>query len=249
AKQAQAAQTGGLTQQQNDSIARMLELFGNVKDTAKRAFAGQDVKLRQEFQIGVNDPNDLGSILGRAKIVLASAKTAANASALKDKGWIADDTTEFEAVIKQVGDIDKSQQDSQSVAITGTDDRNTAANSLYDDLLTIQNAANIEFSSKDSGKTQRQTARMSSAGLDRIERDLKHRVGFHLAITATILDRLLFEMLGQLGNLDIGQTAVGFSNRGEFAGFFIAHGERVITQNMIALAVPQLGCDHDDIER
>ena len=151
AKQAQAAQTGGLTQQQNDSIARMLELFGNVKDTAKRAFAGQDVKLRQEFQIGVNNPNDLGSILGRAKIVLASAKTAANAAALKDKGWIVDDTTEFEAVIKQVGDIDKSQQDSQSVAITGTDDRNTVANSLYDDLLTIQNAANIEFSSKDSG--------------------------------------------------------------------------------------------------
>jgi hypothetical protein len=52
-------------------------------------------------------------------------------------------------VIKQVGDIDKSQQDSQSVAITGTDDRNTAANSLYDDLLTIQNAANIEFSNSD----------------------------------------------------------------------------------------------------
>jgi hypothetical protein len=146
AKQTQAAQTGDLTQEQNDSIARMLELFGNAKDSAKRAFPGQDVKLRQEFKIGVNDPNDLGSILDRAKIVLASAKTAANAAALKEKGgWVATDTTEFEAVIKQVGDIDKAQQESQRIAITGTDDRNTAANSLYDDLLTIQNAANIEW--------------------------------------------------------------------------------------------------------
>jgi hypothetical protein len=163
AKQAQAAQTGDLTQGQNDSIARMLELFGNAKDSAKRAFAGQDVKLRQEFKIGVNDPSDLGSILDRAKIVLAYAKTAANAAALKDKGWIAADTTEFEAVIKQVGDIDKAQQESRRIAITGTDDRNTAANSLYDDLLTIQNAANIEWpSSTESNRGTRDAFRIGT---------------------------------------------------------------------------------------
>jgi hypothetical protein len=66
AEQAQAAQTGDLTQGQNDSIARMLELFGNAKDSAKRAFAGQDVKLRQEFKIGVNDPSDPGPGQNRA---------------------------------------------------------------------------------------------------------------------------------------------------------------------------------------
>jgi hypothetical protein len=148
-KQARDAKTGDLTKEQNDAIVEMLDLFGKAKESAKRAFPAQKVKLHQEFQVGVQEPNDLGSVLGRARTVLASAKTEANAAALEAKGWIAEDTANFEAFIKQVGDIDKAQQDSESIKITGTDDRNTAANALYDDLLTIQNAANIEWSDKD----------------------------------------------------------------------------------------------------
>jgi hypothetical protein len=149
AKQSQAATTGDLTQKQNDAVVEMLDLFGKVKETAKRAFVGQDVKLREEFQVGVNSPYDLGAVLQRAKIVLAAAKSASNAAALKEKGWVESDTADFETVIKEVAAVDKSQQASQTISIAGTDDRNTAANALYDDLLTIQNAANIEWSEKD----------------------------------------------------------------------------------------------------
>src|SRR5947209_4144733 len=56
AKAQQAGESGDLTQQQNDSIVHMLDLFGKAKDSAKRAFGGQDVKLREAFQVGVNDP-------------------------------------------------------------------------------------------------------------------------------------------------------------------------------------------------
>jgi hypothetical protein len=64
---AQTAVTGDLTQQQDDAIAEMLDLFGKLKDSAKKAFKGQDVKLREEFQVGINSPSDLASILDRAK--------------------------------------------------------------------------------------------------------------------------------------------------------------------------------------
>lgn len=159
----QLGQSGDLTQQQNDGIVEMLDLFGKAKETAKKAFAGQDVKLGEEFQVGINKPKDLGSILGRAKIVLASCQDAANATALQAKGWIASDTTDFQAAIKSVGDIDKQQLDSQNVAIAGTDDRNAAANDLYDALLTSQNAANIEWPEKDANnRATREAFRLAS---------------------------------------------------------------------------------------
>jgi hypothetical protein len=41
------------------------------------------VKLHQEFQVGINSPHDLGSILSRADIILASVQNAANLSTLK----------------------------------------------------------------------------------------------------------------------------------------------------------------------
>ena len=72
----------------------------NARETAKRAFKGQDVKLREEFQVGVNKPNDLGSVLQRARIVLASLQKAANTAALAGKGWLAADTQTLEAAIE-----------------------------------------------------------------------------------------------------------------------------------------------------
>jgi hypothetical protein len=146
AKAATRARTGELTQQQNDAVVEMLDLFGKVKESAKLAFAGQDVKLRQEFLIGVNEPNDLASVLERAKTVAASAKSEANPEALREKGgWLPTDTALLDDAIKRTGDIDKSQQSSQQVAIAGTDDRNTAANTLYDEVLKIQHAADIQW--------------------------------------------------------------------------------------------------------
>ena len=64
----------------------------------------------------------------------------------------------------------------------------------------------------DARKAQRESARVACARLNRVERDFEDDVRLHFAISAVINDRVLFEMLGQLRDLDVGQTAVSFSD-------------------------------------
>lgn len=160
--QAQQTKTGHLTKVQNDHITEMLDLFGKLKDSAKRAFPGEQVKLRESFQVGINEPADLASILGRAKKGRDAALDAANAAALRAKGgWIGDDTTALSTAIGNAGLLDKQQQASVIVQIAGTDARNTAANTLYDNLLTIQNAADIEWPARqETNRAVRESFRM-----------------------------------------------------------------------------------------
>ena len=101
----------------------------------------------------------------------------------------------------------------------------------------------------DAREAQCESALVSRTRLNGIERDFEHGIGLHFTIAAVIRDRLLFEMLGQLGDLDVGQSAVGFSNRQQFARGFVAHGEGIIAQDMIAFAVAEFRGDHDDVER
>ena len=112
----------------------------------------------------MNEPRDLASILDRAKKVRDACKVAANAAALKDKGgWISDDASALDTAITNVGNIDKAQLASITVEIAGTDDRNTAANTLYDNVLTIQNAANIEWPErKEENRSMRESFRFGN---------------------------------------------------------------------------------------
>jgi hypothetical protein len=145
-KQAEkTADLGDLTGEQSDHVVALLDLFGQAKETAKRAFKGQDVKLGSEFQVGVNSPADLGSVLQRVKIVRDSCATAENAAALAAKGWIADDTAALGAAITAVEESEAGQERGKTIRIAATDERNGAANTLFEGLLTIQNAANIQW--------------------------------------------------------------------------------------------------------
>jgi len=73
-----AGDLGDLTLAQDEKAKLLLQLLSDAKETAKKAFKHQDVKLSSEFQVGVNKPNDLTSVLGRARIILASLQKAAN---------------------------------------------------------------------------------------------------------------------------------------------------------------------------
>jgi outer membrane lipoprotein-sorting protein len=53
------------------------------------------LKLHQEFQIGAHTQHDLGSVLGRADTILASAQTAVDLPEMKLKGWTDAETTAF----------------------------------------------------------------------------------------------------------------------------------------------------------
>jgi hypothetical protein len=139
------ANVGGLTASQDSACSVLNELVSQARDSAKRAFKGQDVKLRNEFQVGINGPGDLGSVLQRARIVRDSAINAGNAAALAAKGWLATDTTALSNAIDALDSTDDSQETAKVDKASSTDARNNAANELYEGLLTIQNAADIQW--------------------------------------------------------------------------------------------------------
>jgi len=140
-----AGTAGTLTAEQDAKLATLTASTTNLRETAKKAFKGNTVKLHDEFQVGINKPSGLGAVIQRARIMLASAQTAENAAALQTKGWIAADTTALSDAITALDDTDNVQEDAKVEATGGTGTRNRTANELYDRLLTIQNAANLQW--------------------------------------------------------------------------------------------------------
>lgn len=123
--------------------------MNQARKTAKLAFPKQDVKLHQEFQVGVHTPHDLGSVLGRADIILASVQNAANLPVLKLKGWTDAETAAFVAARANFGTFEQVQQVAQGGAKVSTTTKNADAADLYERLLTIQNAANLQWPESD----------------------------------------------------------------------------------------------------
>lgn len=151
AQKGQAGTVGTLTTEQEAKLATLTISIGNLRDTAKKAFKGNAVKLHDEFQVGINKPTGLAAVLQRARIQLASAQKADNAAALQGKGWIAADTAALSEAIAALDSTDNVQEDAKTDATGGTGTRNRTANDLYARLLTIQNAANLQWPAAASG--------------------------------------------------------------------------------------------------
>ena len=142
-------ETGLLTKAQQANLNHLLHCMNQARKTAKLSFSGQTVKLHQEFQIGAHEKNDLGSVLGRADIILASLQTPGNLAALKAKGWIEAETAAFKTVRETFPATTQTQQAGQSDAKDATTLKDTDAADLYERLLTIQNAANLQWPATD----------------------------------------------------------------------------------------------------
>lgn len=140
---------GTLTKEQNRLLAVVNRWMAKARQTAALAFPGQDVKLRQEFCLGVNTPSDLASILDRARTIIASLRVAANLAAVKTKGWLATDTDAFETQVNALAATDTTQETGKGGAKGATTARNQQANLLYDNLLTLQNAADLQWPAED----------------------------------------------------------------------------------------------------
>jgi hypothetical protein len=149
AQKQRTAITGNLTRDQNAKLATVKDLMGRARETAKRAFPGQTVKLREQFQIGINTPGTLADVLNRARIIRASCADAANAPALAVKGWIAGDTTALASAITALDTADDTQEVSMIDRPGDTDAIYGAANTLYDGLLDIQVAASNQYPASD----------------------------------------------------------------------------------------------------
>lgn len=136
---------GALTQEQNADLADLNKWINRAKQTALLAFKGQTVKLREQFQIGVADHFDLASILTRANVILGNIQDAANLAAFKAKGWIDADTNALAGAIGTLAAADTTQEAGKGGALDTTGIRNHDANLLYEHLLIIQNAADLEW--------------------------------------------------------------------------------------------------------
>jgi hypothetical protein len=140
---------GPLTKTQQANLNTLQQWMNQARKTAKLAFPGQTVKLHQEFQVGVTGPYDLGSFLARADIIIASVQNAANLAALKLKGWTDADTTAFVAARQSPGTVNVTQQTAKGGAKVSTGQKDADAADLYERLLTIQNAADLQWPATD----------------------------------------------------------------------------------------------------
>jgi hypothetical protein len=136
---------GNLTAAQKLNLTVLHNCMAQALKTAKLAFPGQTVKLHEEFQTGAHAANDLASYLGRVDIVLGSVTNAANLAALKLKGWTDAETTAFQTARAAFGPAEQFRVKAVGGAKDKTTTKNTSAATLYDSLLAIQNAADLQW--------------------------------------------------------------------------------------------------------
>jgi hypothetical protein len=136
---------GDLTTDQRAAFAEVERLIAGARRSARQAFPGDDVKLRTEFQVGINEPQDLGAILDRAgKTLIAARKYAA---ALKKEGWIAADADALEAALEALSGVALEQDEALADRAQFTAALTRVANALYRLCLSVQNAARLAFPS------------------------------------------------------------------------------------------------------
>ena len=142
-------EAGELTEEQQADFADVERLSAGARRSARLAFAGQAVILHSEFQVGINDPQDLASVLDRAgKTHTAAVKYATQ---LAPKGWIATDATALGAAIAALSGTGLDQDEALADRAQFTADLTRAANTLFDGCLTIQNAARLQYPSTQPG--------------------------------------------------------------------------------------------------
>jgi HAMP domain-containing protein len=141
---------GKLTQEQNDKLEVLVELLRQVRSSAKQAFRGEQVKLREQFRIGGEKRFDLGFVIEEARLVHAACAQADNATALSAKGWIQSDTERLASAIQELDATDDVQETAKGSKVDTTGELINNANELYRVLLAIQNAANIQWPASES---------------------------------------------------------------------------------------------------
>ena len=142
-------ETGNLTAAQKQNLVTLVHWMNQARKTAHLAFFGQDVKLHEEFLVGVHEDHNLPAVLGRADIILASVQIPANLAALKLKGWTDTDTTGFVTVRGTFPTSTVTQKSGQSDAKKATVVKTSDAADAYEHVLTVQHAGDLEYPATD----------------------------------------------------------------------------------------------------
>lgn len=145
---------GVLSQAQLDEIHDFQHQVHLAKETAKLAFKNQDVKLTEQFFVGVNQPADLQSQLARGRTILSSLQLPDNADAIAGQAWTADDTTALDKIITAIEGDKTLLENAKGASLGSTGERNASAEQLYAALLTVQHAANIQWKETDPANAE-----------------------------------------------------------------------------------------------
>jgi hypothetical protein len=140
---------GGLTVAQTQAVKILQHWMNEARETAKLAFPGQTVKLHEAFAVGNHDKFDLASFLERADTILASVQSPDNLPALQGRGWTNTETQAFITARAAFGPAELFRKQSISGALDATALTHTDAAELYDEVLTIQRAANLQYPALD----------------------------------------------------------------------------------------------------
>ena len=143
---AQSSQTGDLSQltvQQQEDFQEMERLTAGARRTARLALPGQDTVLSAEFQVGEAGSKSLAATIARARLTHAAALKYA--TDLQTKGWIPADTTALGTAIAALAEVGTEQEQASDDRLGLTNEKIIAANALYADCLTIQNAARLQY--------------------------------------------------------------------------------------------------------
>jgi len=138
-----AGSVAALTQDQAKIYDEMVRLMARARHSASLAFPQNTALLHSEFQVGIHEPKDLASEVGRANKIVAACGIHADALALT--GWHGGDTDSLAAAIKTLGGTDEEQEGAKDKKKGQTATRNAAANLLYRQCQLVQNAAELAF--------------------------------------------------------------------------------------------------------
>ena len=145
---------GTYTQEQKDALAAYRPLAHQAREAGKTAFKGNNVKLHDEFRVGVDPGSKIDKIVSEGRLLLAGVRNPANTAALKSKaGYIAKDSDALEATLSRLAGTETNQEDAKGKAKGATDVRRANLNQLYDTVITIQSAAENEFPNDRQART------------------------------------------------------------------------------------------------
>jgi hypothetical protein len=134
---------GSLTAEQEAAFAEVERLTAAARRSARQAFPADDVKLRSEFQVGINSPYDQASIIARAgKTHSAAVKYAAD---LRKQGWLPADATALATALASLTGVANDQDEALADRVQFTAELTRAANTLYKLCQACQNAARLQY--------------------------------------------------------------------------------------------------------
>lgn len=127
-------------------------LLSGARRSATLAFPKNDARLHSEFQLGIHEPADFASEIERAGKVHAACLL--HADALDDHGLLDEDTTALGAAIDLLDGGDTEHEAAKDQKKGFTKARNLAADALYKQCLSVQNAARLAHPTAKAAKDE-----------------------------------------------------------------------------------------------